>query len=74
MSNPARKWTTLLQDAIDGGLLEAQSVVDMCLSYMSEYEVDHMVHMNDLDHYINPEAEAEPEWDPELEDPDWIPG
>lgn len=75
MGNPVRKWTNLLQDAIDGGLLEAQSVVDMCLSYMSEDAVEDMVHANDLAHYIDPEeqSEEEVEWDPELENPDWVP-
>lgn len=52
-----REWTNRLQAAIEGGLLEPQAVVDMCMSYMSEDDVEDMCHANDLKEYLKPEEE-----------------
>lgn len=48
MSVPVRKWTNALLDAVDSGLLSDESVVQMCLAYMSEADVEDMLRANDL--------------------------
>jgi hypothetical protein len=48
MSNPARKYTCKLLDMIDEGLLDPKTVVDMCMSYMSESDVEDMMDANEL--------------------------
>ena len=54
-----REWTNRLQDAISGGLLEPQAVVDMCLAAMSEDDVEDMCRANDLKQYLKPEEDDE---------------
>ncbi len=43
-----REYTCMLQDMMDEGLIDAQSVADMCLAYMSEAEVKDMCRSNDI--------------------------
>lgn len=44
----ARKQTNYLLDLIDSGMIDAQAVVLMALSYMSEDEVADMMRCNDI--------------------------
>ena len=48
MSNKTRKWTCLLLDAMDCGVISPRTVADMALSYMSEHEVADMCRVNDI--------------------------
>ena len=43
-----RKWTTALGEAVSEGILSAEAVLDMCLAYMSEDDVQDMCHANDV--------------------------
>jgi len=43
-----RKNTNYLLDLIDSGLISAESVAEMALQYMSEYEVADMMRINDI--------------------------
>lgn len=46
--NDMREYTGKLLDMIEDGLLDSKSVLLMCLSYMSEDEVEDMMVYNDL--------------------------
>lgn len=50
-----RKYTVLLMEAMDEGILDARAVADMCLSYMSESDVADMCRLNDLKEAIDPD-------------------
>lgn len=54
-----RKQTNWLLDMMDQGLINADAVAEMCLSYMSEDDVADMMRANDL----LDEDELEEEWD-----------
>ena len=43
-----RKYTTMIMDMMDEGVLSPQAVADMCLAYMSEADVEDMCRGNDL--------------------------
>ena len=43
-----RKYTVMVMDMMDEGVLSAQAVADMCLAYMSEDEVKDMCRANDI--------------------------
>jgi hypothetical protein len=43
-----RKYTNKLLDAIDEGTIHPVDVVEMCLAYMSEYDVKDMCLANDI--------------------------
>jgi hypothetical protein len=43
-----REYTAAVLDALDQGVLDPRSVVEMCLRYMSEAEVRDMCRCNDL--------------------------
>ena len=43
-----RKYTTMIMDMMDEGVLDPKAVADMCLAYMSESEVEDMCRDNDL--------------------------
>lgn len=47
-----REWTNRVQDAITDELLTPQAVVDMCMSYMSEADVEDMCRENDLKEFL----------------------
>jgi hypothetical protein len=51
-----RKWTRLLIDAMDDGLLDPRHVADLCLDYMSEEDVEDMCETNELKEFIDPEV------------------
>jgi len=51
-----RKWTKLIMDAMDEGGLDPRTVADMCLGYMSEFDVADMASSNDLE-TLDPEYE-----------------
>lgn len=48
MSKTPREFTNYLLESIDDGLISAQAVVEMCLSYMSEADVKDMMEINEL--------------------------
>jgi hypothetical protein len=54
-----RKYTVMVMDMMDEGVMSAQAVADMCLAYMSEDDVKDMCRANDL----LPEDEEDEECD-----------
>jgi hypothetical protein len=54
-----REYTCMLYDMMDEGTLDARSVAEMCLAYMSEDEVKDMCRSND----ILPKDEEDEEYD-----------
>ena len=46
MNRTSRQATTKILEMIDDGLLSRESVLDACLSYMSEDDVADMAHCN----------------------------
>lgn len=54
-----RKYTVMVMDMMDEGVMSAQAVADMCLAYMSEDDVKDMCRANDL----LPEDEEDEEYD-----------
>lgn len=44
-----REWSCRLLEAIDAGMMDPVTAVEMCVQYMSEREVEDMCHVNDLD-------------------------
>lgn len=48
MSKTPREFTNYLLESIDDGLISAQAVVEMCLSYMNEADVKDMMEINEL--------------------------
>jgi hypothetical protein len=51
----------MLQDMMEQGMIDAQSVADMCLAYMSEAEVKDMCRSNDI--LPEDEQDEDDEWD-----------
>lgn len=43
-----RKCTTALLEMMDDGVMDAKSIAEMCLAYMSEADVEDMMRGNDL--------------------------
>lgn len=56
-----REWTCRVLEAMDEGLLDPKQVAEMCLSAMSEDDVEYMCKANELKEYLSPEAEDEDE-------------
>ena len=54
----SRKWTCLVIDAMDQGFLDPRAVAEMCMSYMSEADVEDMCVCNEL-RGIDPELDEE---------------
>ena len=48
MSNPTRKYTTMLLDMVDEGVLDRDNVIMACVKYMSEDDVRDMMHANEM--------------------------
>ena len=48
MKHKTREWTSALMDAMDQGVMDPRAVADMCMSYMSEFQVADMCRVNDL--------------------------
>lgn len=46
-------------EAMDGGLMDPRAVADMCLQYMSEYDVEEMCGDNDIKQFIDPDYNEE---------------
>jgi hypothetical protein len=44
----ARQYTNQLLEMVDDGIIDPQSVLNMCLKYMPEDEVREMMEMNEL--------------------------
>ena len=49
-----RKWTVLIQDAMDQGAMDPRGVADAALAYMSEAEVEDMARANDWKEMLDP--------------------
>lgn len=62
-----REATTRLLDMMDQGLISAQAVAEMALSYMSEDDVADMMRSNDILEEED-EDEEEEDWTPENAD------
>ena len=43
-----RKYTTMLIDIVDEGIMDAKDALLMCVNYMSEADVEDMCHCNDI--------------------------
>ena len=43
-----REWTVKLLEAMDDGTIEARTIAEMCLQYMSEADVEDMCVSNDI--------------------------
>ena len=56
-----REWTCKVLEAMEFGLLNPMQVAEMCLSYMSEADVEDMCRANDLKAYLSPEADEDDE-------------
>ena len=56
-----RKWTKKVIEGMDGGLLFPQDIAEMCLSYMSEDQVEDMCRANDLKDYLGNDEEEDDE-------------
>lgn len=48
MARNTRKVTNQILELIEEGVLDPQTVVEACLSYMSEADVSDMAHSNEL--------------------------
>ena len=48
MSNPTRKYTTMLLDMVAEGVLDRDNVIAACVKYMSEDDVRDMMHANEM--------------------------
>jgi len=59
MKHKTREWTSALMDAMDQGVMDPRAVVDMCMSYMSEFQVADMCRVNDLMFLVPSEHEEE---------------
>lgn len=64
MSNP-RKYTTMLLDMVEEGVLDRDAVILACVKYMSEDEVRDMMHANEM--IMDYEGEEEEEGNDEDE-------
>lgn len=54
-----RKYTNMVLDMMDEGVMSPQAIAEMCLAYMSEDDVKDMCHANDL----LPEEDEDEEYD-----------
>jgi len=59
MSANVRKWTVKVLEGMKDGILNPQDIAEMCLSYMSEADVEDMCRANDIKDYLSPEDENE---------------
>ena len=65
MSNPTRKYTTMLLDMVADGVLDRDNVILACVKYMSEDDVRDMMHANEM--IMDEEDEEEEEGNDEDE-------
>jgi hypothetical protein len=66
-----RPETNRLIDMLDEGMIDARTVADMALAFMSEHEVKQMMQANDIpttEQAEDEDEEAEEEWTPENAD------
>jgi hypothetical protein len=52
-----RKYTTMLLDMVEEGILDKDNVILACVKYMSESDVEDMMRVNDM--IIDDESEEE---------------
>ena len=50
-----------LYDLLDQGMISAQQVVDMCMGFMSESEVEDMLDANELSERFEDEDDGQPD-------------
>ena len=58
MKHKTREWTCAVLEAMDQGVLDPKAVAEMCMSYMSEFQVADMCRVNYLQDLV-PEEEVE---------------
>ena len=63
-----RKVTNQIFDMLEGGVLDKDTVIAACLSYMSEAEVADMAHVNGFTELYEVNAEDEDEEDEEIDE------
>jgi len=65
-----RPETNRLIDMLDEGMIDARTVADMALAFMSEHEVKQMMQANDIPttDQAEDDEEADEEWTPENAD------
>jgi hypothetical protein len=63
MANEARQETKRLLELVEGGVLDRDAVILMCVNYMSEADVADMMHSNDLDPKDDEDEEQDDEDD-----------
>ena len=68
-----RNLTCKVLAAMDDGMLDAQAVAEMCLSWMNEDDLREMLRQNDVLEAVEPEEEEEDE-DYEPDDSDFADG
>ena len=56
-----RKCTTALLEMMDDGVMDAKSIAEMCLAYMSEDDVEDMMRANDLLEDEDEEYDGQPD-------------
>ena len=54
-----RKYTNMVLDMIDEGMIDAKTIAEMCLQYMGEADVEDMCRSND----ILPDEEYQDDYD-----------
>ena len=60
-----RKYTTMMLEMMDGGVMDAKAVAEMCLAYMSEDDVKDMFRSNDMLDEADEDEEAESDGQPD---------
>ena len=63
-----RPETTRLLEMMEEGLIDAQTVAEMALSWLSESDVKSMMQANDIETTDQAEDEEEEEWTPDNAD------
>lgn len=67
MTNP-REYTHKLLEMVDSGILSAADVMNAALSYMSDSDVEDMIHMNQWDDMLDEDGAEEGDSGEETED------
>lgn len=52
MCNNAREYTCRLLEAMDAGLISAETIAVACLDYLSDTDVEDMIRSNDLQEVV----------------------
>lgn len=66
MAKDVREWTNKVCEAMDEGILDPREVAEMCMSYMSEWDVEDMCRINDLKEYLDPGSDDDEDEEDDL--------